>query len=201
MLRRSRWNLVITGLLYPAFLGNLVYLAFEKNLELNPATFLSFAGLLVASLLLHYVLDYVYTVEERPDYGASAFVFDLLIVFFLYLGVKAAIASHELSVTSSQAVPSDIFFKLALWFGFSKLSALAWELHRAWVDSNGFSARLKKISVLALATDGAVAALALIVYWSRDFYWTGFLLLVILGDALIYWWHENKRKAWKDALI
>ncbi|MBM3486415.1 MAG: hypothetical protein FJX67_07245 [Alphaproteobacteria bacterium] len=91
----SRWHVVLANLIYPAFLGNLVYLAFEDIFRDHRFLFEP-AGLLVIVLVVHYVFDFAYTVIEvsARRNGAFEFAAGLVIVFALYMSVRTALQLH-----------------------------------------------------------------------------------------------------------
>lgn len=126
MASATRWHSTMTGLLYPAFLGNLTYLAFETALA--PSPFLTTAsGLLIVALVVHYVLDFDYTLTHRNNaaYGVGQFALDLVIVALLYLAIRSAIAQHTSEPFAEwQAVPS-------LWLCLTKAVAAGWEVREA----------------------------------------------------------------------
>ena len=199
----SRWHLVIASLLYPAFLGNMLYLAIEESAKFDIRATYSSTGLLIAILLIHYVLDYVYTVinDKRNDYDPFAFICDFLIVVFLYLGVKAAVAAHVAANGQPPSATADMLFLPALWLSLEKIAAVSWELRRAFKDTNKFKTRLKKIAVFALTTDSLVAVAFIAAYFLKTCLPFGLLVVAVLADALLYVWHEKKHKQWGDATI
>lgn len=148
MASATRWHSTMTGLLYPAFLGNLTYLAFETALARSP--FLTTAsGLLIVALVVHYVFDFDYTLTHRniATYGADQFALDLLIVALLYLAIRSAVAQHTCEPFADwQAAPS-------LWLCLTKVVAVGWEAREAgrrkWT-------RLNKVAVGMDASSGFV---------------------------------------------
>lgn len=150
----TRWHSTMTGLLYPAFLGNLTYLAFETALA--PEPFLATAsGVLIVVLVVHYVFDFDYTLTHKSigAYGAGQFALDLAIVACLYLAIRTAIAQHV-------GVPfADWQLAPTLWLFLTKVLATGWEAYDAGRGSWDCS---KKVAVGLDASFG-VAYLAFFV--------------------------------------
>ena len=186
MANNSRWHMVMFGLLYPAFLGNLTYAAFEDFLKPG-AFFATASGILVAVLVLHYVLDFAYTVasEGGGDYGVGQFLLDLAIVVCLYLAIRVALKVHDKEVLESwHATP-------ALWMFLTKALAVAWEVYGPWPKNwNG-------IKKLAIGMDGSFGFAYFLIYWfgGADFPAAWIATCVIL-DAAGYIVHEHYRKKW-----
>lgn len=191
MANNSRWHTVMSGLLYPAFLGNLTYLAFEDFLK--PAAFFATAsGILVAVLVVHYVFDFAYTVANKggTNYGVGQFLFDLAIVVCLYLAIRVALKVHDNEPLESwHATP-------ALWMLLTKLFAVAWEVIEALPNK-----KWNRIKKLAVGMDGifGVAYLLPFLYWlcSANAVVAWVSVIVIL-DAAGYIVHERFRKEWGD---
>jgi hypothetical protein len=59
----TRKQLVVGSLFYPAFLGNMTYLAAERLFD-APAFYGWANTLIVVALLLHFVADWLYTMTE-----------------------------------------------------------------------------------------------------------------------------------------
>lgn len=196
----SRLHLVVASLLYPAFLGNMLYLAIEK-LDVRAA--LSASGLLVIFLLMHYVFDYVYTVinDEKNDYDLPAFICDLLIVIFLYLSLKTAVDAYVLVNTLDTTVgpiASEILFLPALWLALEKTAAFFWELRRQYKVTDQFKSRLTKIAVFALVTDSVMALSFMTIYFFSAYLSLWVLVVAVLIDVCLYVWHERKHGQWGD---
>src|SRR5690606_35802603 len=91
--RNERAQLVITSLLYPAFLGNMSYVAAEAFFEKDAVFALGANILLVALLLIHFIFDWIYTHTENKDhdYPPTKSVFDFVIILCLYISLRQAI--------------------------------------------------------------------------------------------------------------
>lgn len=171
----------MTGLLYPAFLGNLTYLAFETALATSP--FLTTAsGLLIVALVVHYVLDFDYTLTHRniAAYGAGQFALDLVIVALLYLAIRSAIAQHTSEPFAEwQAAPS-------LWLGLTKVVAVGWEAREAGRGRWTFH---KKVAVGLDASFGfAYLAFFLLDATGGQAHWVAVLVAL---DAAAYVFYER----------
>jgi hypothetical protein len=84
-----RWRDAMTGLLYPAVLGTLIYLFAERFYEHRRELLDSHAWVGLALLLL-FALDFLHSMKEStPAYGPFEFVFDFCIVLALLLAGKA----------------------------------------------------------------------------------------------------------------
>lgn len=188
MASNSRWHVVMSGLLYPAFLGNLTYAAFEDFLK--PAAFFTTAsGILVAVLVVHYVFDFAYTVANKggTDYGVGQFLFDLAIVVCLYLAIRVALKLHDSeSLEPWHATP-------ALWMFLTKALAVAWEVYEARAK------KWNRIKKLAIGIDGGFGVAYFLLYWfgGADVSAAWVAICVVL-DAAGYIVHERFRKTWGD---
>lgn len=161
---RSRKPAIITGLLYPALLGSLLYEAVPKLDGLPNETIV-----LVLVMLWHYVLDYIYTYDRDPaaPYDWFMFIADALIVVCLYFAIRSAYA-HETSLAW--------LFMLG-----TKLAAFLWELADA--RHGGFD----RPKTLALVSDwGFCWPYLLGLFFLPDQPWA--LVVVLLLDASVYLW-------------
>lgn len=120
----KKYNLV-TALFYPAFLGAWLY-------EVMDAVFLSFTTVqktaivqlaLSASLLFHYIVDYLYTFQSPPKkYSSIQFFLDIGILFCLYAGLKISLSANYDSMMTGIWVAMSVM----------KLLAIAWK----WVEKD-----------------------------------------------------------------
>lgn len=120
----SRKPAIVTGLLYPSFLGALVYEAIPKLFYGEPKRLPLETIALIAALLWHYVLDYIYTYDRDKDapYDWVMFITDALMVLCLFLAIRQSYAGSAL-----QAADARIWlFMLG-----AKLAAFVWELAEA----------------------------------------------------------------------
>lgn len=123
MSEQTRWHSIMTGLLYPAFLGNLIYMAFERVID-TPPFFTTATGLLIIALVFHYIFDFSYTVINKRTgvYGFLKFIGDLGIVVTLYLSIQSALQQH-----APMRVAPEWFATPALWLFATKTFAVYWE--------------------------------------------------------------------------
>lgn len=188
MTSNSRWHMVMSGLLYPAFLGNLTYAAFEDFLK-PTAFFATASGILVAVLVVHYVFDFAYTVANKGgvDYGFGQFLFDLAIVVCLYFAIRVALKLHDNeTLESGLATP-------ALWMFLTKAFAVAWEVYEAGCK------KWNRIKKLAIRMDGGFGVAYFLLYWfgGADVSAAWVAICVVL-DTVGYIVHERFRKKWGD---
>lgn len=182
----SRWQVVLANLIYPAFLGNLIYLAFEDVFRDHRFLFEP-AGLLVTVLIVHYVFDFAYTVIEisARRNGAFEFVAGMGIVFALYMSVRTALLLHD-----KDADVASIVGAVTLWVWIMKTLAVCIEIADGY--RSGRTDRLKNVEI---ATDLAFFLFyaALILFAIRN---VSLLAFVVLLDAAAYVVHSHLRRAW-----
>jgi len=124
--RNERAQLVITSLLYPAFLGNMSYVAAEAFFEKDAVFALGANILLVALLLIHFIFDWIYTHTENKDhdYPPTKSVFDFVIILCLYISLRQAIDPNSaLAITWPSLLREPV-----AWLLIAKLCAFCWEL-------------------------------------------------------------------------
>jgi len=124
--RNERAQLVITSLLYPAFLGNMSYVAAEAFFKKDPVFALGANVLVVALLLIHFIFDWVYTHTENRDhdYPPTKSVFDFIIILCLYISLRQAIEPN-----SALAITWPLLLREPVaWLLIAKLCAFCWEM-------------------------------------------------------------------------
>ena len=119
----------MANLLYPAIHGTLLYTLFQVVAERFSASLTephliarrSIEAVFLASLLVHFAIDYLYTVinEFKPNYKLPAFLFDLTIVACLFL------AGSAVSPKFNESAP--VLANPAIWLAIGKLAAVIWE--------------------------------------------------------------------------
>lgn len=156
MSEQTRWHSIMTGLLYPAFLGNLIYMAFEKVID-TPPFFTTATGLLITALVFHYIFDFSYTVINKRTgvYGFLKFIGDLGIVVTLYLSIQSALQQHAPLRTAP-----EWFATPALWLFATKVFAVYWE----FVEEHNFS-QWNTIKKLEFFTDFGFGVVYLLLHF------------------------------------
>lgn len=131
----SRWHIAMTVLLYPAFLGALMYEGFEKLVTLTEknVTCPCATILLIAAMFILYVFDFIYTNVEKVEYDGSNFLCDLIIVIFLYFSFKVAFLQIEIPCVEKcdsnlKSTLSEYLQTPAIWLLLTKLASVIWEL-------------------------------------------------------------------------
>lgn len=190
----SRWHVVMASLLYPAFLGNMIYFAVDTA-QKTPGFYGRFANtLLILALLLHYVLDYAYTVIDRGhEYPPFKFLADCGIVLCLYAALLVA-----LEQAGERYAPLPEWFRQPVgWMLATKCLALAWE---AW----SAACRRSVAQTLALRMDGGFALAYLTLAWAGSAWLSAAgariaLAFVVLADAVGYVIHAQRESAERAA--
>jgi hypothetical protein len=113
-MKKEHPHILITGLVYPGFLG-----AFLVEMAQNFTDFSIMQGLLVVALIFHYSGDFLYTVdrEGKQNYNSIRMLLDIVLVVLLFLALRYAL--HPNSVNNV----SCIWKYLALF----KLICVFWE--------------------------------------------------------------------------
>lgn len=123
--------LLMANLLYPAVHGTLLYTLLQVSVErfstpLEPAVLArrSVELVFLACLLVHFAIDYLYTVinEHKPEYGVVSFVFDAVIVGCLFLAGSAVLpkANDPIGAVGWLTNP-------AIWLVIGKVAGALWE--------------------------------------------------------------------------
>lgn len=132
--------MTVIGLLYPAFLGSLIYNPIEtafkhyQNSETRDVPSFASEGhldelFLLAALIVHFVFDFVYVTDEDPEAGYDwlMFIADIAIVTMLFLSIQ-----YVLRFSGPQSAGAPVWLIL---LG-TKLAAFIWELadarHHDW---------------------------------------------------------------------
>lgn len=127
MNQSQRAQLLITSLLYPAFLGNMTYVAAEALFK-QEAPVQNFANvLLIAVLLVHFTFDWLYTHIQNQESGYAPIKsgLDFVIILCLYITLRQAIEpSSPLAGTWPPPLREPVF-----WLFVAKVCAVLWELH------------------------------------------------------------------------
>jgi hypothetical protein len=190
MKNRGRLHLVMSSLLYPAVLGTLIYAAFQKFDE-RPAFFISAQGVLAFALLLHYVLDYVYTVvhERGSSYSLPKFLADFLIVICMFLATQ-----EVLGVRSNPSPLAPVW-----WMCLTKVFALLWEFGELGLKQWARPKRWSPLKRLAIGTDMAFAAFYVALGLRFGARQPLLLAVVVLLDAGGYAVHDHYAKKLRAA--
>ena len=191
----SRWYIVMTGLLYPAFLGALMYEGFEKLVAL-PAKDVACPCatiFLIAVMLALFIFDYVYTYVCKTNYDGRKFLCDLVIIIFLYFSFKVAFLKIELPYVEMHAsfrnstLPEQLQWP-AIWLFLTKLASVIWEYSER--DKNNpvkYNSDLK--------TDLYAGNIYLLIYLTSiadllsNTFATLFLAIAVIFD--IWWYYQN----------
>jgi hypothetical protein len=191
MAENQRLHLVISSLLYPAFLGAMMYQAAEKLFKC-PDFYDTLKRVIVIALIIHYVLDWAYTVINKGDeepYPWKKFLSDLGIVVCLYIAFRLFLEDEDNLLSSDWAL-----FKTPVYFLFlTKLFALVWEYLEVWKLRIYQWSPIKKMEI---GTDGLLAAAYFVVWLSlRDTCWQmWFFAAYVAIDAWFYFLHERYRQ-------
>jgi uncharacterized membrane protein len=170
----DRKHKVMAELLYPAFLGALIYDAAKKIEPANGLT-LSLAGVLIVLLLLHYLMDYLYTITHRPaDYSWWHFWLDAVIVLCLFFAVRGAMDANSMP----WGLPP------VAWLVVTKVAAVLWEFAEVPAGPRWRTKRL------AIATD-AVFGIFYVVAWVFSAQSLLALSAVVLLDVLAYCFYDR----------
>jgi hypothetical protein len=180
----NRKHLVMSNLLYPAFLGTFIYSAVDTiNQDIDFVY--SPAGLLVICLLIHFVMDYLYSVDQptaRGGYSIWQFALDIGIVVCLFFALRAAL---------QQSVPLGL--SPVIWLSIMKVGALFWEV------SELKGGHWTKIKLLEVSMDTFFAFVYVVLAFSLSAPASLVLSIVVLADACGYWIHDYYAKQWKHS--
>lgn len=177
---RSRKPAIVTGLLYPSFLGALVYEAVPKLIYGEPKRFPIETVVLILALLWHYVLDYIYTYDrdQAAPYDWVMFIADTLLVVFLFLAIRQSYDDTALHLADA---------RIWLFMLCAKLAAFVWELADA--RYSGFDRNKER----AILVDWGFAwPYMLGMFFCPD--QPLVLALVLVLDAGAYLWHEYLKR-------
>ncbi|MGJ0535120.1 MAG: hypothetical protein ACR65W_17925 [Methylocystis sp.] len=182
----TQLQVVIGSLFYPAFLGNMSYVAAEKLFK-TPGFFDLTTSLIVLALIFHYVMDWTYTIvlkKEQP-YTPLKFLADSVIVVCLYVAMRLALAEEGVLFKEGWSWLSQPVF----WLLITKFSAVVWELAEVTTLNPKKWTCLKKLEVgvdlgfvflyLALGLE-ILGAYSLTIYFA----------LAVLCDASFYAFHK-----------
>lgn len=129
----TRLHLAMTGLIYPAFLGAVIYEGLPKLLSLLTGSKISGSvGFLIIALIILYSYDFVYTVKDNPKgYGGTQFLSDLLIVLCLYFATKIVFSAFIPSDQNNQEplFITDYLNTPVVWLFLTKLLSVFWEIY------------------------------------------------------------------------
>ena len=163
----NRKHMVMADLLYPAFLGTLIYSTVDKINKPESPWSIS-AGVLVFCLLLHYVMDYLYTKLDRPaEYSWWHFGLDGAIVLCMFFAVRGALDANSMP----WGLPP------VAWLVMTKLAAVLWELAEPGTRTNR--------KRLAIGSDAAFG-LGYILAWLFCSPYSFLLSIWVSLDAICY---------------
>ncbi len=160
----SRLHVVMATLIYPAILGAIIYDVFKLfilDVGKHPAPQLI---VLIFALILLYVVDYTYTVVERPKkYSTCQFIGDLFIVISLFFAIKLVLAqipimdTNESFRSSFPQAPLVLSFPI-FWLFITKILSVYWEVVEPPRDFNfwpfcGFSKATLSLYFCGSASD------------------------------------------------
>lgn len=177
---------VIGNLFYPAFLGNMSYVAAEKLFK-HPEFFTLTASLIVLALILHYVMDWTYTtvLKKEQTYPLLKFLADAVIVVCLYVAMRLALQEDGVLFKDSWSWLSQPVF----WLLITKLCAVVWELTEvATLNPKKWSC-LKQLEV-GVDLGFALVYLALGLEILGAYSLTLLFAFAVLLDALFYASHK-----------
>ena len=193
MAEERKTDLVIESLFYPAFLGNMSYVAAEKLFR-TPEFFDPTRSLMVIALLAHFVLDWVYSVTDDAPNAARPtlkFLADAAIIVCVYVAMRLALAETGVWL----ADPTAFFHQPAAWLIVAKACAVVWEVAEEPSPSPATWSpdKLRAVSLdLVFGVVYAVLACRIL----GDFGLTLGFALVVLADAGAYLYHDyEKRRA------
>lgn len=188
---------IITGLIYPAFLGALIYEAVEKiaDFKMYQGTIapLLCQGILMLLLSLHYVCDFYYTTGDKVSavYSKVRMASDLGIILCMYIALKTAMSQSVSSVSA----------KICLLLFLTKLCACLWEI--TGIQEKSIWERkmrdLNSETQLGLKLDMSFFVLylasAIFLVLTPKYYWTLFLL--IAADISCYIFFDRLHGVYK----
>jgi uncharacterized membrane protein len=130
----TRWNIVMTGLLYPAILGALIYEGLaaslswvQKVIAVGFLQAISATGFLIVALFVLYTFDYLYTCIDKAEYDGSNFFCDLTIIALLYLTIKIGFQPNQNEANKPLQELPAILYTPALLLFFTKVVSVLWE--------------------------------------------------------------------------
>ena len=171
----ERWHQVMTGLLYPAVLGAILF-TFAERLADKPSEFSALtlgAGL---AILVLFTFDYAHTMSGavRETYGPSEFVCDALITTLLFLAGKRVLGAPV------------VFLELWALMALTKGASIAWEALRLGKGRAQDASIKVTVNFKADLVFGIVyVVLGLFFQVARpEFTWL--LVVAMILDALVY---------------
>lgn len=179
---------ILTGLIYPAILGALMY-DWLKSIYCAESLF-SERNFLILSLLVHYTMDFVYTFQgkAREGYTFFKFLLDFLVVIFLYFAIHPFLDTKDVSPITLSMLGS-----VGMWLFITKICALLWEFSEIergnwcqpekWLTSKPFEIKTDFyfLNMYALFWIGASC------FDTKELSFMVVLLsMIVLGDALLY---------------
>jgi hypothetical protein len=193
MNRSQRRHLFIAGLVYPAFLGNMTYVAAEKLFR-EQEYFTLLTTSLVLALLLHYVMDWLHTSSAKAtDYLPAQLLWDFLIVVCLYVAMRLAL--NEQGQLTQRFWP--FLREPASWLAITKVLAVFWEAVSAstYNPKNWFH-RTHAALIIDLAFFGVYLALATVATqgWATTPCISAALALAVFLDAVAYYLYTRVRQ-------
>lgn len=174
---------IMNNLLYPAVLGTLLYTFVDKRIPGMQLFEPEFIG--ACALFLLFVFDYAHSSsdEVRSTYDAKKFLFDLLIISFLFLAGK--------DILNDALLPNIDF---VWWLFLSKLAAVFWEISerkdRQKSHAAQVSARPFPFPLIYIETDAAlcIAYAAIAGFALANLDWWPWAAAICMGvDAYFYW--------------
>lgn len=125
----NRLSFLLINLFYPAFLGSLIYAAFEKLgqgiILVEPIAFL-----ILILLFIFYACDYIYTatIGENKNYSFSMFALDLLSLIVLYFAINSATMMVTERKFSLSSMGVGLYLDTAFWLMAAKILSTLWEI-------------------------------------------------------------------------
>ncbi len=182
----KRWFQIMNNLLYPAVLGTLLYTFVDTTV---PSIGLDDPGLWGAcALFVLFIFDYAHSSSEtvKENYDGKKFLFDFLIISFLFLAGK--------DVLNDSVLPNIDY---VWWLFLSKLAAVGWEFseRKDRQKSNAGKALARPMPIIGIETDIALLiaygflcgiAMAQLNWWL----WATAICMVV--DAGFYWKYSFK---------
>lgn len=176
---RHYW--IIMGLMYPGILGALIYELAPHLLYTSPLKW-QLCQWLVLALMVHFALDFAYSADDKSkqEYSWCKFPFDMAIVWLLYAALKAA----GEGVTDPAGVA-----RVCEWMTLTRICAIAWE----WLGSRHPDKLAKWIAIMSDAIPLLGYVLVRFFTLNENLLPTSVLpalILVVVIDSVLYWFHE-----------
>jgi len=131
---KTRLNIVMTGLIYPAILGAMIYEGLaellswlQRIIAIGFCQASSATGFLIVALFVLYTFDYLYTCIDDTGYDGGNFVCDLTIVVLLYLTIKIGFHPNQYEADKPlQELPAFLYTPAIPLF-LTKVVSVLWE--------------------------------------------------------------------------